>query len=187
MLDEYFRWKYTAPDRYATTTAVLKRFVDENGLGHLDQLRSRLLTLDTTDVRSALKVACEIPGLGTAGSSDLLALMYPRDFGTVDQFVVNALRQVDGLPEAQAITRMNPGGLTIRDGVILIDILHRKAADNNRVFKSSEWTPRRWIRCFGLVVDSPGLARRPIGCGALRCAASVTARYAHLLRRLALS
>jgi hypothetical protein len=105
LLDEYFRWKYTAPNRYATTTAVLKRFVDENGLGHLDQLRSRLLTLDTTDVRSALRVACQIPGLGTAGASGLLALMYPRDFGTVDQFVVNALRQVDGLPEAQAIIK----------------------------------------------------------------------------------
>jgi hypothetical protein len=102
-----------------------------------------LLTLDTDDIRSSLEVVDEIRGLGTAGASGLLALMYPQKFATVDQFVVKALRQVDGLPEAEPIARMDPEGLSVKDGVLLIDILRRKAADNNRAFNSKTWTPRK--------------------------------------------
>jgi len=141
--DEYFRWKYTAPNRYASTTRQLRRYVDDDTLGDLDQIRKRLLTLDPDYIRSALETASAIRGLGTAGASGLLALMYPKTFGTVDQFAVKALRQVQGLPEAAALARMNPEALTISDGVLIIDILRRKAADNNRVFKSDAWTPRK--------------------------------------------
>jgi hypothetical protein len=141
--DEYFRWKYTAPNRYRTTTSNLHRYDDDNELGDLDQIRVRLLDLDPDYIRSGLETAHAIQGLGTAGASGLLALMYPKHFGTVDQFVVKALRQVQGLPEAEALTRMKPGSLTIKDGVLLINILRRKAADNNRVFKSDAWTPRK--------------------------------------------
>ena len=69
--------------------------------------------------------------------------MYPKHFGTVDQFVVKALRQVQGLPEAEALARMNPENLKIKEVVLIINILWRKAADNNRVFKSDAWTPRK--------------------------------------------
>ena len=138
-----FRWKYTAPNRYATTTRQLRRYVDDDTLGDLDQIRKRLLTLDPDYIRSGLETASAIRGLGTAGASGLLALMYPKNFGTVDQFAVKALRQVQGLPEAAALAQMNPEALTISDGVLIIDILRRKAADNNRVFKSDAWTPRK--------------------------------------------
>jgi len=141
--DEYFRWKYTAPNRYATTTHSLQRYDDDNELGELDQIRKRLLALDPDYVRSGLEAARAIQGLGIAGASGLLALMYPKNFGTVDQFVVKALRQVQGLPEAEALAQMKPRTLTIKDGVLLINILRRKAADNNRVLKSDNWTPRK--------------------------------------------
>jgi hypothetical protein len=143
LIDEYFCWKYNAPNRYKTTTKHLRRYVDDDSLGELDQIRRHLLTLDTDDILSGLKTARAIRGLGTAGASGLLALMYPQRFGTVDQFVVKALRQVNGLLEAEALARMNPENLTIRDGVVIIDILRRKAADNNRVFASTNWTPRK--------------------------------------------
>lgn len=141
--NDYFRWKYTQPNRYATTTQKLQHYVDHDALSDLDQIRKHLLTLDTADIRSGLKVAKEIRGLGTAGASGLLALMYPQNFGTVDQFVVKALGQINGLPEAAALARMKPEALTIPDGVLIIGILQRKAADNNRVFKSNAWTPRK--------------------------------------------
>jgi hypothetical protein len=38
---------------------------------------------------------------------------------------------------------MKPEDLAIRDGVLIVDVLRRKAADNNRVFKSANWTPRK--------------------------------------------
>jgi len=69
--------------------------------------------------------------------------MYPKNFGTVDQFAVKALRQVQSLPEEAAFARMNPEALTISDGALIIDILRRKAADNNCVFESDAWTPRK--------------------------------------------
>lgn len=143
LTNEYFRWKYTAPNRYASTTRHLRRYVDDDSLGDLDRIRSRLLTLDTDDIQLGLEAASGIRGLGTAGASGLLALMYPRKFGTVDQFMVKALRQVNGLPEAAALAQMNPDSLTVRDGVLIIGILRRKAAENNRVFKSDTWTPRK--------------------------------------------
>ena len=142
--DEYFRWKYTAPNRYATTTRWLHFYEeDQHTLADLDQIRQRLLTLNTDDIRSGLQVACRIRGLGTSGASGLLALMYPQRFGTADQFVVKALRQIERLPEAAALRRLNPEGLTIRDATMIVEILRRKAAENNRAFNVDTWTPRK--------------------------------------------
>ena len=109
----------------------------------MDSIRRRLLALSQQDIRSGLEAACAIRGLGTAGASGLLALMYPNSFGTVDQFAVKALRLIAGLPEGTKLARMNPVGLTISDGVIVIEILRRKAAENNRIFRSEAWTPRK--------------------------------------------
>jgi hypothetical protein len=81
--DEYFRWKYTAPNRYATTTRLLRLYVETDALGELDLIRQRLLTLDPEDIGAGLDAARAIRGLGTSGASGLLALMYPRSFGTV--------------------------------------------------------------------------------------------------------
>jgi hypothetical protein len=140
--NEYFRWKYTAPNRYATTTSQLRKYIDGSKLDELDAVREQLLNLDLNEVRVGLRIAKKIRGLGTAGASGLLSLIYPQHFATVDQFVVKALRQIDDLPEAPAISRMNPLNLTLDDGVLLISILKRKAQDNNGRLGSSVWTPR---------------------------------------------
>jgi hypothetical protein len=139
--DEYFRWKYTAANRYGSTTKTLRRFVEARGVEALDQYRKRLLTLDPGDTEAALKAAADIPGLGIAGASGLLSLMYPREFGTVDQFVVKALREVHGLPEAAKLAVMKPEHLRWSDGVVLIGMLRRKAAEMSRAL-GEEWTPR---------------------------------------------
>ncbi|SKC69605.1 hypothetical protein [Paraburkholderia hospita] len=141
--DEYFRWKYTAPNRYATTTRQLRRYLDDGSLDELDAVRQALLSVDQNDVRTGLTTARRIRGLGTAGASGLLALMYPATFATVDQFVVVSLREVKDLPETHALQQMKPEGLTVRDGVTLIDIMQRKARELNRQFRTTGWTPRK--------------------------------------------
>lgn len=141
--DEYFRWKYTAPNRYATTTMQLKKYLDGDKLSELESVRQQLLSLNLNETRKGLTTAKKIRGLGTAGASGLLSLMYPKNFATVDQFVVKALRLVSDLPEATALAKMNPENLSISDGVLLIDILTRKANENNELFGVSSWTPRR--------------------------------------------
>jgi hypothetical protein len=141
--DEYFRWKYTAPNRYATTTIQLRKYVNGGALAELESLRQQILNLDFNDIRVGLKTAKKIRGLGTAGASGLLSLMYPEHFATVDQFMVKALRLVSDLPEANALSKMNPQNLSVTDGELLIGILKRKAKENNSLFGTSAWTPRK--------------------------------------------
>ncbi len=90
LLQKYFRRKYTAANRYATSTRWLRQYAENDRLDQLDGIRKQLLSLNTYDVELGLKVAIQIKGLGSAGASGLLALMYPHAFGTVDQFVVKA-------------------------------------------------------------------------------------------------
>ena len=143
LLTEYFRWKYTAPNRYATTTHHFQRQADEMGKEKLLSFKDEIFQLAPTDVKAGLKAAMQIRGLGTAGASGLLSLLFPALYGTVDQFVVKALLQVPDLSERQQLERMNPESLTVTQGVVLIEIMQRKAQQLNVQFDSQEWTPRK--------------------------------------------
>ncbi len=143
LIDKYFRWKYTAANRYATTTKWLRTYVSEGELPALNEIKRQLFSFSKQDARAGLEIARRIRGLGTAGASGLLAVLFPRFFGTVDQFAVESLKQVAGLPERGAVMRMRPASLTVRDGVALIAIMRRKADENNRMFNTQFWTPRR--------------------------------------------
>jgi len=156
--DQYFRWKFTANHRYSTTTGSLHRYFKENALEELHEIKLKLLSLDPSDIAYGLKTAQEIHGLGCAGASGLLSLLYPRSFGTVDQFAVKALREVNSLPETEALRLMNEDSLTTKNGVVLIQIMRRKAAQLNELFGTPEWTPRKvdmilWT--YGRQSDSP--------------------------------
>ncbi|MCC6683418.1 MAG: hypothetical protein IT445_21185 [Phycisphaeraceae bacterium] len=156
--EQYFRWKYTASNRYASTTRHLDRYVTENALDKLHKIKLELISLDPRDIAGGLTTGQEIRGLGCAGASGLLALLYPRSFGTVDQFVVKALREITGLPEANVLRSMNEESLTTADGVVLIQIMMRKADQLNRLFETSTWTARnidKILWTYGRGNDSP--------------------------------
>jgi hypothetical protein len=150
---EYFRWKYTQRNWYKTTSDELSKY--EGKLGDLDKIRLALLRIDPHEIKFGLKKAGEIRGLGMPGASGLLALLYPRHFGTVDLFVVERLSEVPDLPDAAAIARMqeralkakarkqSPPAPGVRDSALLIDIMQRKAAELNTVFGDDFWTPRK--------------------------------------------
>ena len=143
LLHKYFFWKYTAPNRYATTTKYLKRQASANGRHHLLTIRDRVLACENAGIQDALHAATQFGGLGPSGASGLLALLFPARFGTVDQFVVGALRRVRYLPERDQLERMNPESLTIAHGVVLVEIMRRKAVSLNELFNTSGWTPRK--------------------------------------------
>jgi hypothetical protein len=142
--DRYFVWKYTQKNRYVTSVAWLEKMAEqEGGLETLHDIKERLLKLDKGRIRQGMETATEIPGLGVPGASGLLALMYPTHFGTVDRFVVEALQRVEKLPEENRIRRMNPeGSISVPQGVMLIQIMRRKAEELNKEFKTQKWTPR---------------------------------------------
>lgn len=142
--DKYFFWKYTAPNRYRTTTAHLQKYVDgPDSLDKLCRIKQEIFNFDTNDIAEGIRIATKIRGLGVAGASGLLAVFFPHQFATVDQFVVKALRHVEGLPENQELMEMNPESLSPKDGVILINIMKAKAEALNRRFDSTAWSPRK--------------------------------------------
>ena len=138
---KYFRWKYTAPNRYATTTAHLRKHADGEGLEELDRIRIALINHNPSDIEKGLEITKGIRGLGTAGASGLLALIFPEYYGTVDQFVVKALREISDLPEGKALAAMNEDAISVKEGVLLIQIMQRKAHQLSHALQE-QWTPR---------------------------------------------
>lgn len=134
----YFKWKFN-------NMYLEQRLADlaSNEPDRLFRIKDLLFSADSKDVRRALERARYIKGLGPAGASGLLAVLFPKWFGTVDQFVVKSLLEIDTLPEKNRLLKMNPKNLTNGDAVLLIGILRRKAAELNESFHSSEWTPRK--------------------------------------------
>ena len=143
LYDKYFVWKYTAKNRLATTRKSLRRYIDENGLSELADIQKRLFWADHSNIGKCLSIATEIRGLGPAGASGLLSILFPEYFGTIDQFVVKALREVEGLPYATELAKMKPESLSINNGVLLIKILREKAKKLNENFDTDFWTPRK--------------------------------------------
>lgn len=143
LYEEYFVWKYTQKNRLATTRKQLERYITENQMFELDYIKYRMFMSNRSNIRECLSVASNIRGLGTAGASGLLAILFPNDFGTVDQFVVKSLLEIDNLAQHKQVAEMNPACLKIDDGVILIDILRKKAQLLNQQFNTTFWTPRK--------------------------------------------
>ena len=71
LLNKYFRWKYTALNRFASTTKLLKRYEQTDNLGKLFAIKESLFAFDLADVREVLRIAHSIDGLGWAGASGL--------------------------------------------------------------------------------------------------------------------
>ncbi len=56
LYEEYFRWKYTAANRYATTTSKLKQKANtQAGRKELHQIRDKILNIDPTDICASLE------------------------------------------------------------------------------------------------------------------------------------
>ena len=143
LYDKYVVWKYTAKNRLATTRKSLRRYADENKLYELADIQRRLFLADHANIGKCLSIVTEIRGLGPAGASGLLSILFPEDFGTVDQFVVKALREVNGFPYAAELAKMKPESLSIENSVLLIKILKEKAKELNKHFDTDFWTPRK--------------------------------------------
>ncbi len=143
LLKKYYRWKYTAAKRYTTTTNSLKIYREEHKIEELYEIRNKILAIDKHDTKRLLEATSDIKGLGTAGASGLLSLLYPDQFGTVDQFVVKALQEIKSAPELKDVHDIKPKSITIPQGLLLIDIMKKKAEDLNKLFKTDFWTPRK--------------------------------------------
>ena len=134
----YFQWKFKG-------SYLGRRLADleSNEPERLLRIRGLLFTSGPANIRKAVERAGYIKGLGSAGASGLLAVLFPKSFGTVDQFVLKSLRELPTLPERAKLMRMNPKNLTDDDAVLLIKILRAKAEQLNEMFHTEEWSPGR--------------------------------------------
>ena len=143
LLYKYFRWKYTAANRYASTTNIFKKAY-ENDKSALDKIIQSILIEPEKDDSELMGLkAKRICGLGYAGASGLLALLYPKYYGTIDQFIVKNLQNVKVIPEKRILDKMNPMNLTSKDFLVLTTIYRNKSAELNKIFNTTIWTPRR--------------------------------------------
>lgn len=140
--DEYFVWKYTAKNRLATTRSNLNKYPTENRLDDLDKIKKEIFTFDLQNIKLGLEIASSIHGLGIPGASGLLALLFPKHFGTVDQFVVMDLISIKDIKQKDMLLSMNPNNIRLKDGVELIKIMKYRANELNQVNKTDVWTPR---------------------------------------------
>ena len=141
--DYYFVWKYTAANRLATTRKSLRKYIFESRMDELETIHKALFNSNKDDIRSCMMIATKIRGLGTAGASGLLSILYPQKFATLDQFVVKSLNKIPCLPNSGNINRINPENIKIKEAVLLIELLREKAAELNEKFNTDFWTPRK--------------------------------------------
>ena len=143
LYEKYFVWKYTAPNRLATTRRYLEKHDIEQGMKSLQRIQNELFSFDKRNIEKGLEIASGINGLGIPGASGLLSILFPEYFGTVDQFVVKALMDVNELQRKNEILAMNPDSLKLNDVVLLIEILRSKSDELNKANGTTEWTPRK--------------------------------------------
>ena len=147
--DKYYPWKFTAKNRLASNVKRLKRYEDQGKLEYLNSIKKRLFAFNVAQIGTGLDIATEIDGLGPAGASGLLAVLFPQKFGCADQFVVKSLCEVASLPErAQVLAikqRWKPGleVITAKESILLVGIMRRKANDLNVLFGPDKWNPRK--------------------------------------------
>lgn len=114
--DKYFVWKYTAANRLATTKNSLKKSLQDDNMFELEEIHNRIFEYNPNDIEICLKNVQRIRGLGISGASGLLSLLFPKSFGTVDQFVIKNLLAIKTLKEHSQIEKMNPNNISLKDG-----------------------------------------------------------------------
>lgn len=142
LISDYLKWKYTDCRWIENIIKNFSKYVSEEKLDELLEIKNDLFSFDLNDVELGLRTAHKIRGLGIAGASGLLSILFPNYFGTVDQFVVKALIEIDSLPEKSLVIEMNPMNLKYTDGTILINIMKNKAKELNKIFNTKRWNPR---------------------------------------------
>ena len=143
LYQQYYPWKFTNKLFLSRNRKHLEKYLLNDEIECLAQIQTHLLNLDLANIKECLSVASSIHGLGTAGASGLLSILYPEYFGTVDRFVVYSLLEIDGLQEHETLSKMNPEALNLNDGVALIEIMRKKAKELNNRFDTDFWTPRK--------------------------------------------
>ena len=147
LYDHYFVWKYTQKNRLARNKSLLeKSYQSSEGFDCLERIKNNFFKIhDIMPMNTRLNVfmITEISGLGIAGASGLLSILYPEEYGTLDFFLVQELKKVSTIKNLEDIKKINGSSLRIKDAVFLEDIIRNKAEKLNDLFGTQMWNPRK--------------------------------------------
>lgn len=143
LYSKYFVWKYGYSQYLSVYLRSLSKYKDEDRLYDLEKIKNKIFNLNLYNIEACIKNADDIHGLGVAGASGLLSIIFPNHFGTVDQFVVKSLLKIDCLEEHEKLLMMKSNSLNKNDAVVLINIMRNKAKELNEQFNTDFWTPRK--------------------------------------------
>ena len=100
--DSYFKWKFTDCRWFPPNLRRLEMYETE-GKEELGIIKDTIFSLHKRrpdGTKALMEEVTKIHGLGAAGGSGLLSILFPEHYGTIDQFVVESLQKV-GLEEVQ--------------------------------------------------------------------------------------
>lgn len=140
--NKYFVQKYSTLQYYSYIKANFERHHSYLELKELQNIHKELFTFDKNDIKRGLDIANSIYGLGPAGASGLLSILFPNYFGTVDQFAVKNL-QTFNISQNSLIKDINPQNISIFDVKNVISIYRKKACDLDMLDPAEDWTPRK--------------------------------------------
>ena len=139
--DKYFPWEFK--QYLKKRQDDLARYVEEDDLKTLAEIQKNLFYIDHDRIESCLKNVMEIHGLGISGASGLLAVIFPREFGEVNQGVLEQLESIEGIPHGRELSQIRSKTLNVKKAAVLIRILREKAEELNMRFGTNFWTPRK--------------------------------------------
>ena len=152
LFNKYFPWKYTAKNRLTTTRMTLKK-KHESSKKELDEIIKSIFTRfknNPNDIKGCLEQTKKNGGLGVAGASGLLSVLFPGYFGTVDQFVAENIVQIEEFKDEFLVEKIKNKiekykniSLEVDEGVFLISAMKDKAKELNKEFNTDFWTPRK--------------------------------------------
>jgi len=141
--DKYFVWKYTDSRFFKNIRSYFEKYLQNGKMSELEKIHNLIFEYDKENIEECLKNVEKINGLGIPGASGLLALLFPKYFGTVDKFVIQRLLEIKHFEKHSVIAKMNPDNIKLEDGVILIEIMREKSKELNEIFNTDYWTPRK--------------------------------------------
>ncbi|MDT2738216.1 hypothetical protein P7H00_13990 [Enterococcus pseudoavium] len=140
--DDYFVWKFTAKNRLKTSRTHLENYDIQNKMEDLEEIQKEIFSFNLSDTPMGLTIVTKIKGLGVAGGSGLLSLLFPSFFGTVDEQAIKALLATEQYKDDPILNKIKTQDIKIKEGVYLNNIYQKKSHELNQLFGSYCWTPR---------------------------------------------
>ena len=101
----------------------MEQYKQDDNILELESIQNLIFRYNLNNISNCLNNARRIKGLGIAGASGLLSLLFPKYFGTVDQFVVKRLLEISNLKEHDVLTKINPEWISLNIGVLFLQIM----------------------------------------------------------------